>query len=188
MLPIRYQRSPLSGAGARLYGGCWNGKGTAALYLATDPATAVDEFYQGLPKPGTLAPYRLEAGAIADLTDGAGGPRDASVEHALVANWKAMAARGDRTPPSWALTAELIEAGAQGALVPSAQNRGGVCMVLWHWHDARQGKGDGAAHPARSGGGTGLGLRRQTPLPLFGLMPDRAPSVPYPNGARRPLS
>lgn len=144
MLPIRYQRSPLSGEGARLYGGRWNAKGTEALYLAMDPATAVAEFYQGLPKPGTLAPYRIEADAIADLTNGGGGPLDATVEHALVANWKAMAARGDRTPPSWTLAAELIAAGAEGALVPSAQNRGGVCMVLWQWHDARQGKGEGA--------------------------------------------
>lgn len=144
MLPIRYQRSPLSGEGARLFGGRWNAQGTAALYLAMDPATAVAEFYQGLPKPGTLAPYRIEAERIADLTDPAGGPADATVEHALVANWKAMAARGDRTPPSWAMAADLIAAGAQGALVPSVQNRGGVCMVLWNWHDARDGRGEGA--------------------------------------------
>lgn len=144
MLPIRYQRSPLSGEGARLYGGRWNPKGTAALYLARDAATAVAEFYQGLPKPGTLAPYRLEADAIADLTDGGSGPAGAEVEHALVANWKAMAARGDRTPPSWILAAMLIEDGAQGALVPSAQNRGGVCMVLWDWHDTREVAGQGA--------------------------------------------
>lgn len=145
MLPIRYQRSPLSGEGARLYGGRWNAKGTAALYLAMDPATAVAEFYQGLPKPGTLAPYRVEGEAIANLTDGAGGPADASVEHALGANWKAMAARGNRVPPSWALSGELMRSGAHGALVPSAQNRGGTCLVLWRWHDGRQGPAEGAA-------------------------------------------
>ena len=103
------------------------------------------EYYQGLAKPGTLVPYRIEADAIADLTDGKAAPHDESVEHALVANWKAMVARGDRTPPSWALAAALIKAGAQGALVPSVQNRGGTCLVLWSWHDARQGSGDGAA-------------------------------------------
>ena len=149
MLAIRYQRDPLSGEGARLLGGRWNARGTPALYLATDPATAVAEFYQGLPKPGTLAPYRLEAIRIADLTDGAGRPCEASVEHACNAAWKAMAARA-KLPPSWDLTEILIAAGAQGALVPSTQNRGGTCLVLWHWHDgagegAGEGQGEGAA-------------------------------------------
>lgn len=145
MLPLRYQYEPFSGEGARLYGGRWNARGMPALYLAADHASAVAEFYQGLAKPGTLAPYRLEATDIADLTDGKGGPADATVEHSLVANWKAMAARGDRTPPSWDLAAALIRAGAQGALVPSVQNRGGTNLVLWRWHDAASGAGDGAA-------------------------------------------
>jgi RES domain-containing protein len=144
MLPIRYQRSPLSGEGARAHGGRWNAKGTLALYLATDHATAVAEYYQGLAKPGTLAPYRVEADAIADLTDSRGGPADAAVEHGCTAAWKAMAARDDRTPPSWTLAAALIARGAQGALVPSAQNRGGTCLVLWNWHDAGIGAGEGA--------------------------------------------
>lgn len=151
MLTIRYQRDPFSGEGARLLGGRWNPKGTPALYLATDPATAVAEFYQGLPKPGTLAPYRIEATAIADLTDGRGGPADAMVEHACTASWKAMAARpaerGEKLPPSWALARDLAAAGVEGALVPSVQNRGGVCLVLWRWHrvTAEDQEGEGAA-------------------------------------------
>lgn len=144
MLAIRYQRSPFSGEGARLLGGRWNPKGAPALYLATDAATAVAEFYQSLPKPGTLVPYRLEASAIADLTDGQGGPRDAMVEHGCVAAWKAMAIKPARSPPSWDLALALIEAGAEGALVPSVQNRGGTCLVLWRWHDGTA-PGDGAA-------------------------------------------
>ena len=143
MLPLRWQYKPFSGEGARRYGGRWNARGTPALYLATDHASAVAEFYQGLAKPGTLAPYSLDASHIADLADGRGGPADAMVEHGLVASWKAMAARGDRTPPSWEIAAALIAAGAQGALVPSAQNRGGTNLVLWHWYDAAAGKKDG---------------------------------------------
>lgn len=149
MLTIRYQRAPHSGEGARLVGGRWNPKGIPALYLATDPGTAVAEFYQNLPKPGTLAPYRLEARAIADLTDGRGGPADAMVEHACTANWKAMAARlrdhPAKVPPSWTMANELIAAGAEGALMPSVQNRGGTCLVLWHWHDAVMDGEPGAA-------------------------------------------
>jgi RES domain-containing protein len=145
MLPLRYQFAPFSGEGARLYGGRWNPRGTPALYLATDHGSAVAEFYQGLAKPGTLAPYRLDASHIADLTDGRGGPADAAVEHGLTANWKAMAARADRTPPSWTLAADLIAAGAQGALIPSVQNRGGTNLVLWRWYDGAAGEGEGAA-------------------------------------------
>lgn len=45
-------------------------------------------------------------------------------------------------PLSWTLTASLIPAEAEGALVPSAQNSGGTALALWRWH--RSG-GDGAA-------------------------------------------
>ena len=143
MLQIRYQRDPLSGEGAKLHGGRWNRVGQPALYLARDPATAVAEFYQGLPKPGTLAPYQLEAKAIADFTDGHGGPRDAAVAAALEAEWKRIAFLDEETPPSWTLADAAIAAGAEGALAPSVQNAGGVTLVLWHWHAAGQ-DGDGA--------------------------------------------
>lgn len=144
MLSIRYQRSPLSGEGAALHGGRWNRVGQAALYLAHDPATAVAEFYQGLPKPGTLAPYQLRANAIADFTTGHGGPRDAAVAAAIEAEWKQIALIDGDMPPSWALADAAIAAGAEGALAPSVQNAGGVTLVLWRWHDGA-GSDEGAA-------------------------------------------
>lgn len=144
MLQIRYQRDPLSGEGAKLHGGRWNRVGRPALYLARDPGTAVAEFYQGLPKPGTLAPYQLDAHAIADFTDGRGSPRDAAVAAAIDAEWKAIAFLDKDTPPSWTLAEAAIAAGAEGALTPSVQNAGGVALVLWRWHDAG-GEGGGAA-------------------------------------------
>lgn len=48
-------------------------------------------------------------------------------------------------PVSWHLAQELIAAGAEGALVPSTQNRGGRNLVLWLWHDAADMDGEGAA-------------------------------------------
>lgn len=51
-------------------------------------------------------------------------------------------------PPSWDLAEKLIEAGADGALVPSIQNKGGTNLVLWKWHDvagAGTKAGEGAA-------------------------------------------
>lgn len=154
--PLR-QRAPVSGEGARLYGGRWNGKGREALYLATDPATAVAEYYQGLPKPGMLVPYRLEADAIADLTDSRGGPADPQIAAAMADAWKRIALLDGQIPPGWAIAQDLIAAGAQGARVPSAQNKGGSNLVLWRW------RGDGAAE-----GRTGDGAR------LTVLDPDRA--------------
>ena len=143
MIGIRHQFSPTSGEGARLYGGRWNRKGVPALYLAADAVTAVAEYYQGLPKPGTLVPYYLDAAAIVDLTTSTAEPCDTRVGEALEANWKAMAFLDRQTPPSWVLTDELIAAGAQGALVPSVQNPGGRNLVLWHWHEKdMQGEGD----------------------------------------------
>ncbi|MEG3166306.1 RES domain-containing protein [Sphingomonas sp. PB2P19] len=139
MIYPRHQLAPFSGDGARLYGGRWNMRGTAALYLALDYATAVAEYYQGLPKPGMLAPYRVEATRIADLTR-----PDERVTQALACDWKAIALIAGQVPPSSALTQELIAAGAQGAIVPSVQNRGGQSLVLWRWHDAPE-AGDGAA-------------------------------------------
>jgi RES domain-containing protein len=142
MIGIRHQFSPTSGEGARLYGGRWNRKGVPALYLAADAVTAVAEYYQGLPKPGTLVPYYLDATAIADLTTSTAEPCDTRVGDALEANWKAMAFLDRQTPPSWVLTDELIAAGAQGALVPSVQNPGGRNLVLWQWHEKdKQGEG-----------------------------------------------
>ncbi|MCM3681427.1 MULTISPECIES: RES family NAD+ phosphorylase [Sphingomonas] len=143
MLTIRYQREPWSGEGARLHGGRWNPRGVAALYLGADHATAIAEFYQGLAKPGTLAPYRLDATAIADLTDGQGGACDDRVTQAMAAPWKQIAEIEGNTPPSWALATKLIADGAQGALVPSAQNPGGTALVLWHWYRAGE-TGEGA--------------------------------------------
>ena len=144
MIRIRHQFNPTSGEGARLYGGRWNRKGCPALYLAADAVTAVAEYYQGLPKPGTLIPYHLDAGAIADLTDAAAGPCDERVAEALAANWKTMALLEGKVPPSWTLAQDLIAAGAEGALVPSVQNPGSRNLVLWRWHDKGRG-GEGAA-------------------------------------------
>jgi RES domain-containing protein len=139
MIHPRRDRNPLSGEGARLWGGRWNMKGWPALYLATDPATAIAEYYQGNPKPGMLVPYRLETGRIADLTE-----PDEQISEALACHWDEIARRQGQVPPSWALAHELIADGVDGALVLSVQNRGGRNLVLWRWHDARE-EGEGAA-------------------------------------------
>ncbi|MEZ0497905.1 RES family NAD+ phosphorylase [Sphingomonas sp. IW22] len=133
MIAPAHQRSPLSGEGARLHGGRWNLKGWPAHYSALDPVTAVAEYYQGLARPGVLAPYRVVADRIADLTDGRGNAADPAVTKALDAEWKTIARINGRVPPSWAVVQPLVADGVQGALVPSLQNPGGTALVLWHW-------------------------------------------------------
>ena len=144
LISPKWRRLPFSGESARINGGRWNAIGQSALYLATDPTTAATEFYQGIPKPGVLVPYDIDARALADLTDGAGRPADAALAEALSADWKTIARIKHRTPPSWAIARDLIAAGAEGALIPSAQTPGGTNLVLWRWHDAAA-PGEGAA-------------------------------------------
>ena len=69
MLAPRWAWDPLSGAGAARAGGRWNIPGQAALYLSDSHATAIAEYQQNLPRPGTLTAYDVSARAILDLAD-----------------------------------------------------------------------------------------------------------------------
>ncbi|HEU0043825.1 RES family NAD+ phosphorylase [Sphingomonas sp.] len=134
MLGVRWQRRPFE-SGSHVTGGRWNPMGTPALYLSADYTTAIEEAHRDLVRPGTLVAFEVEATAIADLTQ---------AEPAIVAcDWRTIFALKKGTPPSWQLAHELIAAGAEGALVPSVQNRGGTNLVLWRWRDA-EGEGEGA--------------------------------------------
>lgn len=130
MLGIRWQRRPFE-SGSHLTGGRWNPPGTRALYMAADYNTAIEEMHQDLIRPGTLVGYDVEAAAIADLRDA-----DPTISYC---EWRRIFKVENGVPPSWPLARALIADGAQGALVPSAQNRGGVNLVLWRWTAAGEG-------------------------------------------------
>ena len=134
MLGVRWQHSPFA-SGAHLTGGRWNPMGTRALYLSADYNTAIQEMHQDLVRPATLVAFDLEAAAIADLRGD-----DPTV---LFSPWRTIFKVEGGVPPSWALARQLIDAGAEGALAPSVQHRGGTNLVLWRWRDAAGG-GDGA--------------------------------------------
>lgn len=134
MLGIKWQRRPFE-SGSHRTGGRWNPVGQPALYLAADYNTAIQEMHQDLIRPGTLVALDVEATAIADLHD---------ADPAILFNeWRTTFKLAGGTPPSWTMAQQLIADGAQGALVPSAQNRGGTNLVLWRWRDA-DGSGEGA--------------------------------------------
>lgn len=134
MLGIRWQHRPFE-SGSHLTGGRWNPIGTPALYVAADYNTAILEMHQDIIRPGTLVAYEIEASAIADLTEA-----DEAITRCL---WREIYGVRKQTPPSWPVAERLIAAGAQGALVPSVQNRGGRNLVLWRWRDAAV-EGEGA--------------------------------------------
>ena len=86
--------------------------------------------HQSIVRPGTLLAIDVEARAVADLRD--------DPAEVTQCPWRDLYWSG-REPPSWTLAAELLAAGAEGALVPSVQNPGGTNLVLWRWHDAAVG-------------------------------------------------
>ncbi|MCC2981151.1 RES family NAD+ phosphorylase [Sphingomonas sp. IC4-52] len=133
MLGIRWQHRPYD-SGSHLTGGRWNPPGTPALYLSADYNTAIQEMHQDLIRPGTLVAFDVTADAIADLTDA-----DPSITACL---WREIHMIHKQVPPSWAVASDLIARGADGAIVPSVQHRGGRNLVLWRWHAAgRAGEG-----------------------------------------------
>ncbi len=143
MLGVRWQRRPLE-SGSHRTGGRWNPMGMPALYLSADYVTAIVEMHQELVRPGTLAAYDVIANAIADLRG-----TDPAITECL---WRQIFMVEKGIPPSWKLAEELTLAGAEGALVPSVQNKGGTNLVLWKWHDA------GAGAETASGEGAALSL------------------------------
>ncbi len=65
-----YAREPLSGAGARRYGGRFNPKDTSALYCSLSIMTVVREANQaGALQPTTLVSYDAEIDGVFDSTD-----------------------------------------------------------------------------------------------------------------------
>jgi RES domain-containing protein len=69
MLAPRWAHEPLSGAGAARAGGRWNEPGQVAIYLSDSHATAIAEYQQDLPRPGTLTAYDVQASETLDLGD-----------------------------------------------------------------------------------------------------------------------
>lgn len=135
MLAPRWSHDPLSGAGAAARGGRWNAPGQPALYLSAEHATAVAEYTQALVRPGTLAPYDVEADAILDLTDAL--VREAiGVDEALLRlAWRRIRDVEHGRPETWDFALAAAEAGLAGLLAPSTQAVG-VNLILWRWNVA----------------------------------------------------
>lgn len=135
-----YARDPLSGRGAERYGGRFNARGTAALYTALDPATALREANQaGTLQPTILVSYSADLGPVFDSRDGAALARfGMTAEHLADPGWRAAMLDG-RPVPTQDFAAVLIGEGFAGLLVRS-HARGAsdavTNLVLWRWSGA----------------------------------------------------
>jgi len=135
MLSPRWAFDPLSGAGAARAGGRWNVPGQAALYLSDSHATAIAEYQQDLPRPGTLTAYDVDARAVLDLADPSVRQAIGLADSFLRQPWKHMRDIGRRRPPSWDFVTAVASSGCYALRVPSVQ-ASGTNLVLWRWNEA----------------------------------------------------
>lgn len=138
----RWSWNPLSGKGARRYGGRFNRRGVAALYLSLLPITAIREAQPaGRPlQPLTLCAYTVDAEPVFDALSTtklrALGISDAELR---CPTWELDMWDG-RIPASQRLSDRLIEAGYVGLRVRSYAPGSGpddTNLVFWKWGSRR---------------------------------------------------
>lgn len=135
MLAPRWAFDPLSGAGAARAGGRWNAPGQSALYLSTSHATAIAEYQQDLPRPGTFTAYDVNGAGILDLADLAVLSSLGLDAAFLRQPWKQTRDIQKARPPSWDFASAAAAAGWHGVRVPSVQAVG-QNLVLWRWNES----------------------------------------------------
>lgn len=136
-----YAREPLSGEGARRYGGRFNPRGMPAIYCSLSIMTALREANRvGALQPTTLVAYDAELENIFDATNDTA-LRDEGMDAAAVAasTWRdEMKAEGEaRTQVS---SRSLAERGYNALVVRSfapGASRRDLNLVLWRWGDAK---------------------------------------------------
>ena len=132
-----FAADPLSGEGARRYGGRFNPKGMAALYTSLSIVTAIREAHQvGNLQPLVLVSYIADVTPIFDATDPAALAGHGITDAALsAADWRdQMRVRGRSDSQDFA--AGLAKQGFAGMLVRSHAKGAGprdLNMVLWSW-------------------------------------------------------
>ena len=127
--------APLSGEGAAVNGGRWNAKGTAALYLASDPMTALAEYNQDLLfRPVTLVQYHVAAAKLADLENPELVERYAVEATSLNCDWYRLSLE-QLDVPSWTLAGKLMADEYHGMRYASRIN-GAICVCLWLWNES----------------------------------------------------
>lgn len=134
-----WARTPLSGEGARRYGGRFNRRGVAAIYTSLSIQAAIREANQvGDFQPLTLVAYRADLDPVFDATDAAAmASRGWAADDLAAGDWRLqMRARGSAGTQDMA--ARLAADGHVGMRVRSfapGASAGGLNLVLWRWGD-----------------------------------------------------
>ena len=135
-----FAKDPMSGEGARLYGGRFNKPGLPALYMATDVTTAINEISQSFEHkfdPVTLCTYEVECEDVLDLKDPDNRIKYNIEFNDLACAWSLLALEGKEVP-SWQIADRLIASGIAGVIVPSwapKSTETNSNLVLWKWSD-----------------------------------------------------
>lgn len=134
----RWAYTPLSGEGAKQYGGRFNRPGVVALYTSLDFTTAWLEAQQGFPfkpQPLTLVAYQVDCARIVDLNNPMLLDTLDIPFSDLACAWEAMAL-AQQTPPTWLLADRLMAAEIDGIIVRSYApgcTDANLNLVLWRW-------------------------------------------------------
>ena len=129
---------PLSGKGAKQYGGRFNRPGRPALYTSLSPETAWMEAQQGFafkPQPLTLCGYDVDCEKVVDLRDKTTRTELKITLAELGCPWEDLADQ-KQTPPTWAIADLLIRRGASAILTPSFAPKAeahDINAVFWKW-------------------------------------------------------
>lgn len=134
-----WAREPLSGDGARRFGGRFNPKGTPALYTALSIMTAIREANQiGTLQPTTLVAYQADLEPIFDATDAkALHGYGVSPDKLAADDWRIRMGE-DGKAPTQVLAERLIRDGYAGMQVRSfakGATDADLNIVLWAWGD-----------------------------------------------------
>ena len=134
--------TPLSGEGARRYGGRFNRRGVPALYCSLSPVTAIREAQPiGRPmQPLTLCAYEVDAEPVFDAEDRTTLQRARADPSDLACPaWEADML-GGAVPASHRLAVQLTAAGYVGMRVRSfavGADRRDLNLVMWRWGEDR---------------------------------------------------
>ncbi len=132
-----YAREPLSGEGAKRFGGRFNARGTPALYTALSVMTAIRESNQvGHLQPTTLVSYEADIENVFDARDVAALKKYGMSAGKLAADdWRDRMLL-DGEAPTQAFAHALVGDGYSGLLVPSyarGAKADDLNLVLWKW-------------------------------------------------------
>lgn len=132
-----WAREPLSGEGARRFGGRFNPKGMPALYTALSIMTAIREANQvGTLQPTTLVAYQADLEPIFDAMDAKALRGYGLSPDELAADGWRIRMREDGKAPTQLLAERLIRDGYAGMQVRSfakGATDADLNIVLWTW-------------------------------------------------------